>query len=364
MMSPRALTACLLCLSFIAAISGRAMAFSPAESSIEARLHGDHIELQVRMDLESAWRAMGEPASSAPDVAGSMPRVRKYAAHVCEVSAGNQVLTPTESLADLREGEGGIIFHLVFLRPSIGPLTISAPYLSRLLPYHRATVALWDEHNTRLGWSTLNAVSPSAVLPLPGVPWISAPAQSRLSLLGFAALGFKHFVTGYAHIALLCALLVVSRRASSTLAILVAFTLAHSLTLALTALNVVSIPSPGIDRLIAATVVAIGLETLLSRGEPKARYLWALGCGLIHGLGFGNALRAAGLGLTGTSALGPLLANNLGLELGQLAVLVILLPALWQLNLHRPVARYAVPAVAVLAVLLGGYGLLRSTVLV
>jgi hypothetical protein len=177
-------------------------------------------------------------------------------------------------------------------------------------------------------------------------------------------LGFKQFLFGYEHIALLCALLVVSRRSSSTIAIVVAFTLAHSLTLALTALNVVSIPSLGADRLTAATVVIVGLETLIRRSDSKSRYLLALVCGLVHGLGFGNALRATGFGQYGTPSLGPLVSFNLGVELGEVAVLAVLLPALWQLRVRPPLARYAVPAIAVLAVLLGGYGLLASTVLV
>ena len=150
----------------------------------------------------------------------------------------------------------------------------------------------------------------------------------------YLQLGFHHIadLAGYDHLLFVAALAIpYSVREWRQLAILVtAFTLGHSVTLALATLRLVSVPSALVETLIPVTILIAALLSWrnVSRDAstvrvPPARYLLAAGFGLIHGLGFSNYLRAL-LGQEESIAL-PLFAFNVGLELGQLLILALVL---------------------------------------
>jgi len=360
---PRTVATCLFCLLFFAFSSGSAFGFSPFRSLAEVRLHPDTLEMTVGMDLESAWLAMGESLESAPNVEGSMPRVRKYAAEVYRLSTGGRVLAPSETDVDFRGAEGGVVFRLVFARPAAGPLRFDAPYLARLPSYHEADLVVRNEMNKLLRGETLTAAKPWVVLQLPSPAPASVPSRPTVSFWGFLKLGIKQMLTGYDHILFLCALLLVCRSFSSMIPIILCFTLAHSLTLALSALNVVTVSNRVAGPLIAVSVALVGLDNLMRRGRPSGRWLLALAFGLIHGFGFANVLRVAGPSAGGTSMIRPLLSFNLGVELGQFAVLVILLLVLWRLRPRPAFVRYWVPAISAVVLLLGVFWVLQRTVL-
>ena len=104
-------------------------------------------------------------------------------------------------------------------------------------------------------------------------------------------------------------------------------------------------PSRVVEPLIAATIVIVGVENLLRGDEPRGRWVLTFGFGLVHGLGFAGALKAIGLGTAGTSVVGPLVAFNLGVELGQLPVAAPLL-LLWSFDRcprSRVTARASLP---------------------
>src|SRR5206468_12921320 len=141
---------------------------------------------------------------------------------------------------------------------------------------------------------------------------------------GYLRLGIEHILTGADHLLFLLGLLVVCRRLRTVAQIVTCFTVAHSLTLALAVLHVVAVPSRMVEPLIAATIVAVAFENLVRPEEPDrlwvGRLATALVFGLVHGLGFATALAQTGLGAAGASIAAPLVAFNLGVEVGQLAV--------------------------------------------
>ena len=147
------------------------------------------------------------------------------------------------------------------------------------------------------------------------------------------------------------------------LAIITAFTLAHSLTLGLAAMDVVRMKSAVVEPLIAASIVFVGMENLFRKGTDNGRWQIACAFGLIHGFGFAGALREAGLGVNGAPVLMPLFSFNLGVEIGQLAVAALLLPLLLVLRKSPAGERYAFPALSSLVVLAGGWWLLERTLL-
>ena len=150
----------------------------------------------------------------------------------------------------------------------------------------------------------------------------------------YLQLGFHHIadLAGYDHLLFVTALAIpYSFREWRRLAILVtAFTVGHSVTLAMATLRLVSVPSAVVETLIPVTILVTALLSWASISRdasmaavPPARYLLAAAFGLIHGLGFSNYLRGL-LGQEENIAM-PLFAFNVGLELGQLLILALVL---------------------------------------
>lgn len=142
----------------------------------------------------------------------------------------------------------------------------------------------------------------------------------------FLKLGVGHIFLGYDHICFLVALIVVSRF-KELVKIVTAFTVAHSITLILAALEWVQLPTRLVESGIALTIVYVALENLWVKNTSH-RWRLTFFFGLIHGFGFANVLRETGLPTTGLVRC--LLSFNVGVELGQLAIVLLLLPvALW-----------------------------------
>jgi hypothetical protein len=164
----------------------------------------------------------------------------------------------------------------------------------------------------------------------------AAPAASS-GFFALLKLGVEHILTGYDHLVFLLGLILLGGRARSLVLALTAFTIAHSISLALAVLSVWS-PSPSIvEPAIALSIAYVGVENLwlLRRSTTTtdahptpdaARGRWRITFpfGLVHGFGFAGAL--AEIGLPRARVPGALLAFNLGVELGQLAVLACVLP--------------------------------------
>ena len=143
---------------------------------------------------------------------------------------------------------------------------------------------------------------------------------------GFFRLGVEHILTGYDHLLFLVALLLRGGRLLSLLKIITAFTVAHSVTLALAVLGVVTIPDRIVEPAIAVSIVWVAADNLRLREAPSQRWLVSFLFGLVHGFGFASAIEPLALP-RGRLAL-ALLGFNLGVEAGQALVVALLLPFL------------------------------------
>ncbi len=147
--------------------------------------------------------------------------------------------------------------------------------------------------------------------------------------LSFVKLGFGHILTGFDHLLFLLCLVIPFRRIRPLVAIVTAFTVAHSLTLLASAAgfapDALWFP-PLIEVLIAASIVYMALENIVG-AKLERRWLVAFGFGLVHGFGFSFALRES-LQFAGVHLATSLVSFNLGVELGQLVVLALAVPAL------------------------------------
>ena len=147
--------------------------------------------------------------------------------------------------------------------------------------------------------------------------------------LRFVEEGFFHILDGIDHLLFLFCLVIPVRRIVPLVAIVTSFTVAHSITLIASAFGV----APGalwfpplVETLIAASILYMALENIVSPAIRR-RWLITFGFGLVHGFGFSFALRET-LQLAGSHVLTSLVAFNVGVELGQLLVLALIVPAL------------------------------------
>jgi hypothetical protein len=147
----------------------------------------------------------------------------------------------------------------------------------------------------------------------------------------FVKLGFFHILDGTDHLLFLLCLILPFRRLRPLVLVVTAFTVAHSITLIASAFDLA--PSalwfpPLIETAVAASIFYMALENIAgSTHLRESRWVFALAFGLVHGFGFSFALRET-LQFAGSHVVTSLLAFNVGVELGQLLVLVILVPAL------------------------------------
>ena len=145
----------------------------------------------------------------------------------------------------------------------------------------------------------------------------------------FVKLGFEHILDGTDHLLFLFCLVIPFRRVRPLVAVVTSFTVAHSITLFASAFNFAPDAlwfPPLIETLIAASIVYMALENIVG-ANVKRRWLITFGFGLVHGFGFSFALRQT-LQFAGSHLLTSLFSFNIGVELGQLLVLAIVLPAL------------------------------------
>jgi hypothetical protein len=146
----------------------------------------------------------------------------------------------------------------------------------------------------------------------------------------FVDLGFRHILDGTDHLLFLFCLVIPFRRFRALIPVVTAFTVAHSITLIASAYNLAPDASwfpPLIETLIAVSIVYMALENIVGGATVTRRWMIAFGFGLVHGFGFSFALRQT-LQLAGSHMLTSLLSFNIGVELGQLLVLAMLIPAL------------------------------------
>lgn len=137
----------------------------------------------------------------------------------------------------------------------------------------------------------------------------------------FVPSGVHHILIGPDHLLFLVGLLLLGGSAKQLLLVVTAFTLAHSITLSLAVLNVITPPGRLVEPIIALSIVYVGVDNLMSRGGKDVRVWIALVFGLIHGFGFASVLREMGLP---SGALGwSLFSFNLGVEFGQLVVVFV-----------------------------------------
>jgi hydrogenase/urease accessory protein HupE len=206
-------------------------------------------------------------------------------------------------------------------------LTLTCPSPPRRLSIRDDWADLFGEHyRTVARIETTSGPREAVFLPDARHTIIELGHGTTESGVGFFRLGVEHIVTGYDHLLFLLVLLLRGGRILSLLKIITAFTVAHSITLGLAVLGVVTIPDRIVEPAIAVSIVWIALENLLRKEAPPHRWLVSFFFGLVHGFGFASAIEPLALP-PGRLAL-ALLGFNLGVEAGQAFIVALILPLL------------------------------------
>ncbi len=148
-------------------------------------------------------------------------------------------------------------------------------------------------------------------------PWELAPK--------FFSAGVEHIVSGYDHLCFLIAVMLWATRIWPVVKIVTAFTVSHSITLSLAALELVNLPSSWVEIAIALSIIYVAVENFFTRKVDK-RWRDTFAFGFIHGFGFASGLIELGVP---QRAIVPALASfNIGVEVGQIGVVLVVLPLL------------------------------------
>lgn len=232
-----------------------------------------------------------------------------------------QRLIPKKILIEFDKAKA-IDFYLKFDGVNQSTLRYSCLSLEKFPSGHRQYVSLVDENKNNLANQLLSEKNNSCQINLENR--LQSQTEDS-SFAEFLTLGIKHIFLGYDHIAFLLMVLLASGCLKTAIKIITSFTCAHSITLALATLNLVSIPSSIAEILIAFSILYIALENIFKKNITR-RYLSTFGFGLIHGFGFASVLHELGVEASVQGIAVPLLSFNLGVEIGQIAIAMVVLP--------------------------------------
>jgi hydrogenase/urease accessory protein HupE len=242
-----------------------------------------------------------------------------------EVSADGRVLTP-ESLGwntDILRDRQSIRMHLRYKTASpagmVAVNTVMFPYD----PVHQTFVNIY-EGETLTSQMILDAKHPH-------LEYFAGTRQGVAAVIKkFVPAGVHHILIGPDHLLFLVGLLLLGGTTRKLLLVVTSFTVAHSITLSLAALDIVAPPARLIEPAIALSIVYVGADNILAKGGRDVRGWIAFTFGFIHGFGFANVLREMDLP---RRALGwSLFSFNVGVEIGQLLVVVLVATALVMLK--------------------------------
>lgn len=181
--------------------------------------------------------------------------------------------------------------------------------------------------------SRLNATSTSFV--------VKGAAEFWEVLKTYLIFGIEHILTGMDHLLFVACLIFIAGTWRRILVTITGFTVAHSITLTLSALELAQLPVPPIEAVIALSIVFLAREIALDKRDTLTwRYpvVISAGFGLLHGFGFASALKD--IGLPQTEIPTALLSFNVGVEIGQIAFVASMLVVFWSISRFMKILKY------------------------
>jgi len=358
---------CLALLLALIAATGAAQAHLASDSYLRIEIGADGTvggqwDIAIRdLDVVVGLDADQDGAVTWGELRGKAREVEAYAFGRLTLARDGRDcrLIPAAMMIDYHAGSAYAVLPFAAECPLAGALTLRYGLLFDIDPSHRGllTVVAGD----RISSEVLNPEHAEIVLDRGPTGFVGQAAQ-------FLRFGFDHILLGYDHLLFIAVLLVTAslRRGEGagwvaidglgrvlveTLKTLTAFTLAHAIVLTPAVLGLVSVPAGLVEPAVALTIMLAALDNIRPI-LPRLRWQVAFAFGLIHGLSFAGALgpmRLPPLGLA--VALGSF---NLGVEAGQIALAVLVLPIAFLLRHESAYRRVVAPVVSVTSLLLAG----------
>lgn len=327
----------------------------------------DHVELRVTLGLD-AMNALLAHAGYPPEKVAETTRALQpgltveqdvsLAPHLFVVQSGAETVAAERVVTEAKGLEVDIV--LIYPRPAASRLGLHLTLYEAVPELTKSVITLFGSDGRSLGMAVLRHDDATISLPLlpvarPEAAPVAGSAEGEvaaveslpspgISLGEFFRLGVEHILIGLDHLLFLAALLLGVRSLKSMLVVISCFTLAHTLTLALAALDLFTLPDWFVEPFIAASIIFVCLDSLLRRDHEADRW-WLAGLfGLVHGFGFAAILREMGLGPDLKELVSSLLAFNLGVEAGQVMLAALVLPLLLWARRHVVWSRYGAPA--------------------
>jgi hypothetical protein len=338
---------------FLCVWSALALAHKPSDSYLSINIQQGQLSGRWDIALRDLDFAIGldnndDGAITWGELRSKTPELSQYVFSRLKLSTLDRTCSHQQTNLKVDEHTDGKYVVLFFN-------SICGTPLDTLIVDYRLFVDLDPQHRGLLNLT--NGDTSSAAVLVPSQPArtfdISARHEPWTEVLDFIREGVWHIWIGYDHILFLFSLLIPSVMVYETarwypvaafkvalwdvVKVVTAFTLAHSITLSIAALGYIELPSRWVESVIAASVILAALNNLVPIFTKKRAFL-AFAFGLIHGFGFASVL--AGLGLKESSRLWGLLGFNLGVEIGQLALVVVFLPVAYKFSrypLYKPV---------------------------
>lgn len=350
---------------------GVAQAHKPSDSYLVIKAESGRIEGQWDIALRDLEYAIGLDADGNGEITWGELQARQaavaaYALARLQIHAGDRAcaLQATEQLVDEHsDGTYAVIRFAGWDCPPSGRLMIRYGLFFDLDPTHRGLARIVASEVTQTAVFAPERPQQSFDLVTPSM---------LNQVFAYVREGVWHIWIGFDHVLFLLSLLLpavwlrVGGRWQPSphfspvfwevFRVVTAFTIAHSITLSLAALELVSLPSRLVESVIAASVVLAALNNLFPVVREK-RWAMAFGFGLIHGFGFASVL--TDLGLPSGSLLSALFGFNLGVELGQLAIVAVFLPLAYAMRKSWFYARVVFVGGSVLVAVLAAAWLLE-----
>lgn len=309
------------------------------DATVQAEWDFDVRDLHQSLQLD----ADGDGAVTWAEILAARPEIESLIlsrTHLRSNGVACRVMATTVPLI-AEHGDGPYLRFIAIFSCPPGPLALD----------HSGWVAFDAGHRALLEYRAVDGTRTQAILASGAMQWQATESRAA-HLVRFLAEGIRHLVTGYDHLAFLGVLLLALARRRPTgesfslshmlkraFGVITAFTLAHSLTLALAATGFVRLPSQPVEVAIALSVMIAALLNL-SRSAAEHGWKLAFAFGLVHGLGFAGALAELASGRIDLLALA---AFNVGIETAQVAIAAAAVPLIWWLFRGLHSERVGVP---------------------
>ena len=326
----------LACLATVSLLSTDAGAHATGLSTGEYAAKGETVQVKLafaRGELAGIVPGLDENHDghvTALEVDGARKDLERNVLAKIHVTAGGAPCAPVLTGAGITEQDGLTVDGRFDCGSGTNAFDVDVALLDDLSQVHRhvarAVGATTHDEVLHQGHATFSIAPPAAspVAPPAAAPPASATRKAR-GAWAFFELGIEHILTGYDHLVFLFGVVLLRAKAKDLLVTVTAFTVAHSITLAIAVLGVFS-PSPRIvEPAIALSVAYVGVENFFVKDGSK-RWRIAFSFGLIHGLGFADALQEIKPPTPQLPA--ALLSLDLGVEAGQLLAISLGLPLL------------------------------------